>query len=96
MALIAGSRPIFSAAVSNWLWATANGETWSIGVIIRDVTLLRVSDSNQVYDVDLPDLRITPDQGGGYYIHGKGYFLFFEELEEAEEKKKELDFRGAY
>jgi len=60
------------------------------------VTLLRVSDSGQVYDIDLQELRITPDQGGGYYVHGKGYFMYFESFEEAEEKKKELDYRGAF
>ncbi|MHB8510482.1 MAG: hypothetical protein ACYDGR_17885 [Candidatus Dormibacteria bacterium] len=60
------------------------------------MTLLRVSDSGQVYDTDMPEVRITPDQGGGYYVHGKGHFLFFEDLESALERKKELDFRGAY
>lgn len=60
------------------------------------MTLLRVSRSGQVYDVDLADLRITPDQGGGYHVHGKGHFFFFETREEAEEKKKELEYRSAY
>jgi hypothetical protein len=58
------------------------------------VTLLRVSDSGQVYDVDLPELRITPDQGGGFYVHGKGHFDFFASMEEAETRKKELDHRA--
>jgi hypothetical protein len=65
-------------------------------VIIAYVTLLRVSDSGQVYDVDLNELRITPDQAGGFYVHGKGYFIYFETFDEAEEKKKELEYRGAY
>jgi len=60
------------------------------------VTLLRVSDSGQVYDVDLAEIKITPDQGGGYYVHGKGQFHFFETKDEAEEKKKELDYRGVF
>ena len=60
------------------------------------MTLLRVSPSGQVYDVDLAEIRITPDQEGGFYIHGQGYFLFFETREEAEEMKKELDYRGAF
>jgi hypothetical protein len=60
------------------------------------MTLLKVSPSGQVYDVDLPTVRLTPDQAGGYYLHGRGHFLFFETREAAEEKKKELEFRGAY
>jgi hypothetical protein len=64
--------------------------------IILGVTQLRVSDSGQVYDIDLPEVKITPDQGGGYYVHGKGQFAFFETKQEAEDKKKELDYRGAF
>jgi len=61
------------------------------------MTLLKVSESGQVYDVDLPDLKITPDQGGGYYLHGRNHFMYFETYEEAEEKRKELQFhRGAF
>lgn len=60
------------------------------------MTLLRISESGQVYDVDLPEVKITPDQGGGFYIHGKGQFVFFETKEQAEEKKKELDYRGIF
>jgi len=63
---------------------------------MREMTLLRVSSSGQVYDVDVPDLRITPDQDGGYYLHGRGHFIYFDTQEEAEEKKKELEYRGAY
>ena len=63
---------------------------------MRSVTLLRVSDSGQVYDVDLPEVKITPDHGGGYYVHGKGQFAYFETKEDAEEKKKELDYRGVF
>lgn len=60
------------------------------------MTKLRVSESGQVYDVDLPDVKITPDQEGGYYVHGKGQFAYFETIEGAEEKKKELDYRGVF
>ncbi len=60
------------------------------------MTLLRISESGQVYDVDLPDVKVTPDQGGGYCLHGKGHFFFYRTLEEALEKKKELDFRAAF
>ena len=60
------------------------------------MTKLRVSESGQVYDVDLEEMRITPDQAGGYYLHGRQHFLFFETLEEAQEKKKEIDYRGRF
>lgn len=60
------------------------------------MTLLRVSDSGQVYEIDVPEVKITPDQGGGFYVHGKGQFVFFETKQEAEEKKKELDYRVAF
>lgn len=60
------------------------------------MTILRVSESGQVYDVDLEELRITPDQAGGYYLHGQGHFLFFEKLEDAQEKKKEIGYRSAF
>ena len=60
------------------------------------MTLLRVSQSGQVYDVDLAEIKITPDQDGGFYVHGKGHFMFFETREDAEDKKKELDYRGAF
>ena len=55
------------------------------------MTTLKVSPSGQVYDVDLKELKVTPDEGGGYYLHGKGQFIRFEDLEEALEKKRELD-----
>lgn len=60
------------------------------------MTKLRVSESGQVYDVDLDEIRITPDQGGGFYLHGKQQFLYFETLDEAQEKKKEIDYRGRF
>jgi hypothetical protein len=58
------------------------------------MTLLRVSDSGQVYNVDLDEVRITPDAGGGFYVHGKGHFDYFERLDDAEGRKKELDHRA--
>jgi len=58
------------------------------------VTLLKVSASGQVYDVDLPYLKVTRDEGGGYYLHGKGHFLYFEEREAAEAKKHDIEVYG--
>jgi hypothetical protein len=58
------------------------------------VTLLKVSPSGQVYDVDLPYLKVTRDEGGGWYLHGKGHFLYFEEREEAEAKKRDIEVYG--
>ncbi len=60
------------------------------------MTILRVSESGQVYDIDLPELKITPDQDGGFYLHGKGQFQFFKTMEEAEEKRQEVEYRGSY
>ena len=56
------------------------------------MTLLKVSESGQVYDADLPEFHITPDQDGGFYLHGKGHWMFFETYEEAEERRKEIEF----
>lgn len=52
--------------------------------------LLKVSPSGQVYDVELPQVKVTRDQGGGYYVHGQGHFIRFEDLESAERKRQEL------
>lgn len=60
------------------------------------MTLLKVSASGQVYDIELPNLKVTRDQGGGYFVHGRGYFMFFEELEEAERKRRELQLELGY
>jgi hypothetical protein len=56
--------------------------------------LLRVSSSGQVYDIELPSLKVTRDQGGGYYVHGRGHFIFCEDLETAERKRRDLDAYG--
>ena len=58
------------------------------------MTLLKVSPSGQVYDVDLPYLKVTHDEGGGWYLHGKGHFLYFAELEDAEAKKRDIEVYG--
>ncbi len=56
------------------------------------MTRLRASESGQVFDVDLPRLKITPDHDGGYVLHGKGLFLQFETRVDAEVKRKELEY----
>jgi hypothetical protein len=53
--------------------------------------LLKVSPSGQVYDVELPNMKVTRDQGGGYYVHGRGHWLYYKDLEAAERKKRELE-----
>ncbi len=59
------------------------------------MTLLKVSPSGQVYDAELVDIKVTRDQGGGYYVHGQGHFILCEDLEAAERKRHELEvFRG--
>jgi hypothetical protein len=60
------------------------------------MTLLKVSDSGQVYDVELPNIKVTRDQGGGYYVHGRGHFLFFDDLEAAERKRRSLELESGY
>ena len=55
---------------------------------------LKVSPSGQVYDIDLPQLKVTRDQGGGYYLHGRGHFLAFPDLDSAEKRKRELELTG--
>jgi hypothetical protein len=56
--------------------------------------LLKVSPSGQVYDVELPNLKVTRDQAGGYYVHGRGHFIFCDDLETAERKRRDLDTYG--
>ena len=56
--------------------------------------LLKVSSSGQVYDVELPYVKVTRDQGGGYYVHGRGHFIFFKDLEAAERKRRDLEYSG--
>ena len=54
--------------------------------------LLKVSSSGQVYDIELPYVKVTRDQGGGYYVHGRGHFIFFKDLEAAERKRRDLEY----
>jgi hypothetical protein len=56
--------------------------------------LLKVSPSGQVYDIELPNLKVTRDQAGGYYVHGRGHFIFCDDLETAERKRRDLDTYG--
>jgi hypothetical protein len=55
------------------------------------MTLLKVSPSGQVYDVELANVKVTRDQGGGYYVHGRGHFLYYKDLDAAERKRRELE-----
>jgi hypothetical protein len=58
--------------------------------------LLKVSPSGQVYDVELPSVKVTRDQAGGYYVHGRGHFIYFKDLEAAERKRRELELEGGF
>ena len=58
------------------------------------MTRLKVSPSGQVYDIEMTAVKVTRDEGGGYYLHGKGHFLYFENLEAAEAKKREIEIYG--
>jgi hypothetical protein len=60
------------------------------------MALLKVSDSGQVYDIELPHYKVTRDQGGGYYVHGKGQFIFFADLDAAERKRRELELETSF
>jgi hypothetical protein len=60
------------------------------------MTLLKVSASGQVYDIELPNLKVTRDQGGGYFLHGRGYFVFFEDREAAEQRRRALELEMGY
>ena len=58
--------------------------------------LLKVSPSGQVYDIELPNFKVTRDQGGGYYVHGRGHWLYYKDLEAAERKKRELELSSGH
>ena len=58
--------------------------------------LLKVSPSGQVYDIELPNFKVTRDQGGGYYVHGRGHFIFFEQRDSAERKRRELELEQGF
>jgi hypothetical protein len=54
---------------------------------------LRATDSGQVYNIDLPELRITRDDADGIYVlHGRGHFMTFETREAAVDRKKEIEY----
>jgi hypothetical protein len=60
------------------------------------MTLLKVSASGQVYDIELPFVKVTRDQGGGYFVHGRGHFLFYKDLDAAERKRRELELDASF
>jgi hypothetical protein len=54
---------------------------------------LRATESGQVYNIDLPELKVTRDDVDGIYVlHGRGYFQTFTSRDEAFERKKEIDY----
>ena len=54
---------------------------------------LRATDSGQVYNIDLPELKVTRDDVDGIYVlHGRGHFQTFGTREEAFERKKEIEY----
>ena len=58
---------------------------------------LKVSPTGQVYQIDLPQLKVTRDELGGYYfVHGRGLFMRFEDREEAFSKQRELEVQGRW
>ncbi|HEV2952526.1 MAG TPA: hypothetical protein VG015_00360 [Candidatus Dormibacteraeota bacterium] len=58
------------------------------------MTRLKVSPSGQVYDIDIPQPKVTRDEGGGYYVHGWGIFIRFENRDEALAKVRDLEIQG--
>jgi hypothetical protein len=60
------------------------------------MTLLKVSASGQVYDIELPYVKVTRDQGGGYFVHGRGHFIFYKDLDAAERKRRELELDASF
>ena len=60
------------------------------------MTLLKVSASGQTYDIELPNVKVTRDQGGGYFVHGRGHFIFFEDLDAAERKRREIELETGF
>jgi hypothetical protein len=46
-----------------------------------------------VYNIDLPDLKVTRDDVDGIYVlHGRGHFQTFSTREEAFDRKKEIEY----
>ncbi len=52
---------------------------------------LRATESGQVYNIDLPQLKVTRDQDGIYVLHGRGHFLIFQTRDEAFKRKQEIE-----
>jgi len=59
------------------------------------MALLKVSPSGQVYDAEYPYMKVTRDEGGGYYVHGRGHWIFCEDFETAERKRRDLEAMSA-
>src|ERR1700730_15014778 len=54
---------------------------------------LRATESGQVYNIDLPELKVTRDDVDGIYVlHGRGYFQTFTSREAAFDRKKEIGY----
>jgi hypothetical protein len=53
---------------------------------------LRATESGQVYNIDLPELKVTRDEDGIYVLHGRGHFLTFDTREAAFDRKKEIEY----
>jgi len=46
-----------------------------------------------VYNIDLPELKVTRDDVDGIYVlHGRGHFQVFTTREEAFDRKKEIEY----
>jgi len=52
---------------------------------------LRATESGQVYNIDLPQLKVTRDQDGIYVLHGRGHFLIFQTRDEAFKRKQVIE-----
>ena len=53
---------------------------------------LRATDSGQVYNIDLDQLKVTRDEVDRIYVlHGRGHFQVFATREEAFARKQEID-----
>ena len=52
---------------------------------------LRATDSGQVYNIDIPELRVTRDTDGIYVLYGRGHFIPFDQREDAFERTREIE-----
>ena len=60
------------------------------------MTLLKVSASRQISEVEHQFVKVTRDQGGGWYVHGRGHFIFFKDLDAAERKRRDLELESGF